>query len=68
VPKPHPSKEFRNFTKLTDRVLAVPHADVQKRIAKHREQANQNRRKRGPKPKTSGRASAQDRAEVALRG
>jgi hypothetical protein len=45
------SKKYNRFAKLTDRLLAVPRAEVQKRIEKHREQAAQNPRKRGPKPK-----------------
>jgi hypothetical protein len=48
-----PSKEYEKFVRLTDRLLTVPHAEIQKRIAEHREQAAKNPRKRGPKPKTS---------------
>lgn len=47
------SKEYDRFASLTDRLLAVPHAEVQKRITEHREQAAKNPRKRGPKPKTA---------------
>ena len=46
-----PSKEYSEFVRLTDRLLAVPRADVEKRIAQHREEAAKNPRKRGPKPK-----------------
>ena len=46
------SKEFETFTKLVDRVLAVPHSVIQKRVEKHREQAAKNPNKRGPKRKT----------------
>jgi hypothetical protein len=46
-----PSKEYQAFRDLTDRLLAVPRAAVEKRIAEHREQAAKNPRKRGPKPK-----------------
>lgn len=46
-----PSKEYQAFAKLTDRLLAVPHAEIQKRVVQHREQSAQNPRKRGPKPK-----------------
>jgi hypothetical protein len=45
------------------KLLAVPHADIQKRVEQHREQAAQNPRKRGPKPKTTG-ASASDPEEA----
>jgi ABC-type histidine transport system ATPase subunit len=51
------SKEFDAFTKLVDRVIAVPHSVIQKRVAEAREQANKNPRKRGPKPKTSSASS-----------
>jgi hypothetical protein len=51
--KSRPSKEYRAFTKLTDRLLAVPHTEIQQRIARHRAQAAKNPNKRGPKPKTA---------------
>jgi len=46
-----PSKEYQAFRDLTDRLLAVPRAEIQKRIQQHREASAQNPRKRGPKPK-----------------
>lgn len=49
APKPPP--EFDAFTKLVDRVLAVPHSEIQRRVEEHRTQADKNPRKRGPKPK-----------------
>lgn len=49
--KPRPSKEFRAFTKLTDRLLAVPRDVLQRRMVAYHEQAAKNPRKRGPKPK-----------------
>lgn len=51
------SKEFDAFTNLVDRVIAVPHSVIQKRLAEAREQSNKNPRKRGPKPKTSSASS-----------
>jgi len=48
-----PSKEYMAFTKLTDKLLSVPHAEIQKRIEQHREEAAKNPNKRGPKPKTA---------------
>ena len=45
------SKEYDRFKNLTDRLLSVSRAEVQKRIERHREQAAQNPNKRGPKPK-----------------
>lgn len=56
------SEEFERFTALVDRVLAVPHSVIQKRVEKARKLANKNPRKRGPKPKTS---SVSSRASVA---
>jgi hypothetical protein len=52
-----PSKEFQAFRDLTDRLLAVPRATLERRIAEYREQADQNPSKRGPKPKVKRRAS-----------
>jgi hypothetical protein len=45
------SKEYDRFVWLTERLLAVPRANIERRIAEHRKQALQNPRKRGPKPK-----------------
>lgn len=47
------SKEYDRFIALTNRLLAVPHSEIQKRISEHREAAAKNPRKRGPKPKTA---------------
>ena len=64
------SKEFEAFTDLVDRVLAVPHSVIQKRVAEAREQADKNPRKRGPKKKratltASSRASGVRKRRVA---
>jgi len=53
-----PPKEYVRFSTLTDRLLAVPRDVIQRRIEQHREQAAQNPRKRGPKPKASGTSSS----------
>ena len=45
------SAEFEKFTALVDRVIAVPHSVIQKRVAEARELADKNPRKRGPKKK-----------------
>jgi hypothetical protein len=45
------SKEFDNFTKLTDALLSVPHDQIQKQIEQHRKQAAKNPHKPGPRPK-----------------
>ena len=39
------------FQKAMQGVVAVPHAEIQGRIAQHRKEAARNPRKRGPKPK-----------------
>ena len=51
------SGEYDAFTKLVDRVLAVPHSVIQERVEKHRKESDKNPRKRGPKPKTSSASS-----------
>jgi hypothetical protein len=43
--------EHRRFEKLTDALLAVPHAEIQKRLEQHRKDAAKNPHKRGPKRK-----------------
>lgn len=48
-----PTKEYQAFARLTDRLLAVPRDVVEQRITRHREQADQNPRKRGPKRKAT---------------
>jgi hypothetical protein len=45
------TKEFTTFTALVDRVLSVPHYEIQRRVEEHRKEAAKNPHKRGPKPK-----------------
>lgn len=45
------SKEYRAFTVLVDRLLAVPHSSLKKRIDKHRASVDANPKRRGPKRK-----------------
>ncbi|HUI79651.1 MAG TPA: hypothetical protein VLY24_17115 [Bryobacteraceae bacterium] len=42
-------KRFQNGMK---KVLAVPHAEIQRRIEEHRKEAAKNPNRRGPKPKS----------------
>jgi hypothetical protein len=58
--RPKQPPEFDAFTKLVDQVLAVPHSVIQRRVEEHREQADKNPQKRGPKPK-SKKSSASSR-------
>lgn len=44
-------KQYERFAKLTDRLLAVPRAELQKRLDAHKEQAAKNPNRRGPKRK-----------------
>lgn len=59
------SKEFETFTNLVDRVLAVPHSVIEKRMAEYKEQADKNPRKRGPKKKKRPTSTASSRASNA---
>ena len=42
---------WRRFNTAMGKVIAVPHAEIQRRIAAEKEKAALNPRKRGPKPK-----------------
>jgi hypothetical protein len=42
---------FERFQKAMKTVLAVPHAEIQKRIEAHRKESARNPHRRGPKPK-----------------
>ena len=44
-------EEFERFVSVTDALLSVPHAKVQKLVEKHRRKAAKNPSKPGPKPK-----------------
>lgn len=46
--------EFDAFTRVVDKVLSVPKSEILRREAEYRKKADQNPRKRGPKPKASG--------------
>jgi hypothetical protein len=48
-----PPKEYAAFVKLTDKLLSLPRAEMQKRLDTYKEKAALNPRKRGPKPKTA---------------
>jgi hypothetical protein len=48
---PRPPKQYQAFTSLVDRLLTVPKAEVDRRQAEYKKQADKNPRKRGPKPK-----------------
>ncbi len=67
MPKSRPSKEYAAFVNLTDRLLSVPRETIQQRIVQHREAADKNPKKRGPKRKSvtaSDDASPSDHDEA----
>jgi hypothetical protein len=45
------SEAWTRFRSAMGRVLAVPHSEIQRRIAEQRKEAAQNPHRRGPKPK-----------------
>jgi hypothetical protein len=49
--KAPPSREYENFEKLLDRLLAVPRAVIEERLEAYRERAAKSPVRRGPKPK-----------------
>jgi len=44
-----PNGEFTAFTNLVDRVLSVPHSEIQRRETAYRAQVDANPNRRGPK-------------------
>ena len=51
VPVDQSEGEFNTFTTLVDRLLSVPHSEIQKRVEEHRKKALKNPNRPGPKPK-----------------
>jgi len=47
---------FKRFENAMRTVLAVPHAEIQRRIEEHRKEAAKNPNRRGPKRKAKSRA------------
>jgi hypothetical protein len=47
------SAEYDVFTKLVDRVVAVPHSVIKERVEEQRKQTAKNPNKRGPKAKSA---------------
>jgi hypothetical protein len=45
------SPEFDRFDALVRKVIAVPRAEIQRRLAEHKRQSDANPNKRGPKKK-----------------
>lgn len=43
------SKEYQQFTKMVDRLLAVSHKELKSREAEYRKQVEANPHRRGPK-------------------
>jgi len=60
--KPHPEmtegpEAFERFQNVMKAVIAVPHSEIQRRIAQHRKKAALNPNRRGPKRKVKPSAS-----------
>lgn len=53
-----PTKEFQAFDQTMKQLLAVPRSTLERRMAEYREQAAQNPKKRGPKPKATRPAAS----------
>jgi len=60
--KQKPRPNLMNFTKLVDRVLSVPHAEILRREKEYREQMEQNPKRRGPSGRLSLPPSATNQA------
>ncbi len=58
--KSKPNPELDAFTKLVDRVLSVPHAEILRREQEYQAQAAQNPKRRGPKRKLEPSASGHE--------
>jgi hypothetical protein len=46
------AEAWERFQAAMSKVLTVPHAEIQRRIAAHRKEAERNPKRRGPKRKT----------------
>jgi hypothetical protein len=57
------TSEFDAFTKLVDRVLSVPRAEILRREREYRRLSDQNPKKRGPKRKAKASAVARESGE-----
>jgi len=57
LPECHEGPEAaRRFHGAMKTILAVPHAEIQRRIAEHRKEVDANTNRRGPKRKGASRA------------
>lgn len=61
--KEKPHSEFDTFTKLVDRVLAVPHDEIVRREKEYQEHVAQNTKRRGPKRKAKSSAVVRESGE-----
>ena len=53
------NQAFQKFDETVKTLLAVPRSEILKREAEYRKQAEQNRKRRGPKPRLSKQAAKQ---------
>lgn len=59
------SREYDAFTKLVDRVIAVPRSVIQERVEEHRKHVDANPNRRGPKRKSKTSVSDRDSSDRA---
>lgn len=59
-----PSKQYQKFADLTDRLLAVPRAELDEKLAEHKAKVDANPKRRGPKRK--GEVTAPSDESVSL--
>ena len=52
-----PTKEYQAFTSTVDRLLTVSKAELDRRMAAYKAEADKNPNKRGPKPRVRPSAS-----------
>ena len=58
----NPSKQYKKFADLTDRLLAVPRAELDDKLREHKAQVDANPKRRGPKRKGEVTAPSDDSA------
>ena len=55
-----PLKQYQKFADLTDRLLAVPRAELDEKLAEHKAKVDANPKRRGPKRKADATPPSED--------